>query len=66
MSCNINDKSLLGYVSSSTLDGLNSYVEKQQALTGKAPSVIAKTGGSVDKAYDAYQLQSAGANGRHR
>lgn len=63
MSCNINDKSLLGDISSSTLDGLKSYIEKQQSLTGKSPSVIAKAGGSVGKIYDIHQLQSAAANG---
>lgn len=66
MSCNVNDGNLLGDISRSALDGLESYIEKQQALTGKAPSVIAKAGGTVGKIYDAYQLQSAEANGRHR
>ena len=40
MSCNIDNGNLLGDISSSALDGLESYIEKQQALTGKAPSVI--------------------------
>lgn len=66
MSCNIDNGNLLGDISSSALDGLESYIEKQQALTGKLPSVIAKAGGAVGKIYDAYQLQSAAANGRHR
>lgn len=66
MSCNVNDGNLLGDISRSTIDGLDSYIEKQHVLTGKAPSVIAKAGGAVGKIYDAYQLQSAAANGRHR